>query len=70
MNPLEDIVYWMYESSGNSKYKLAGRKDIGPDEARQQIKDLFDGIIFESEEPGGPKSLRSYEEITEMLEAL
>lgn len=38
-------------------------------ESKQQIKDLFDGIIFESEEPGGPKSLRSYDEITEMLEA-
>lgn len=36
----ENLAYWMYESSGNSKYVLAGRKPLHPDEATKMIVDL------------------------------
>lgn len=38
---LEDICYWMYESSGNSKYVLAERKPLHPDEAVKKLQALF-----------------------------
>lgn len=37
---IEDLCYWMYESNGNSKYILAGRKPLHPDEATKMIKAL------------------------------
>jgi hypothetical protein len=48
MSKLDDICYHMYESSGNSKYVLAGRKSIHPDEAKKHIKDLIFELIEES----------------------
>lgn len=38
---IEEITYWMYESSGNSKYVLAGRKPLHPDEATDKLFQLF-----------------------------
>lgn len=37
-NWIDDLVYHMYESSGNSKYVLAGRKPLHPDEAAALIQ--------------------------------
>lgn len=46
---LDDIVYHMYESSGTSKYVLAGRKPLHPDEAKKQIKTLMLTLIGDDE---------------------
>lgn len=37
----EELAYWMYESSGNSKYIRAGRPTLHPDQATAQIMTLI-----------------------------
>lgn len=63
---LDDIIYHMYKSSGNSKYVLAGRKPLNLDIAKAQIKALFLELIGEDEKPHlriGPFSYTDSDEI-------
>jgi hypothetical protein len=64
MSKLDDIWIQIH-------FKENGIPDIhaGPmtEESKQQIKDMIDGILFESDEPGSPKSLRSEADILEGL---
>lgn len=50
MSDLENICYHMYESSGNSKYVLAGRKPLHPDEALKQIEAYISKQILKEAE--------------------
>lgn len=49
---LSEILYHLYESSGNSKYIRSDHVGIpiGPNEAQQRLNDLIRGVIEDCEE--------------------